>query len=77
MRNKPLPGLVKKFSTQGYKKNSPDVDNPFNIIDSDYITMENVDFPVTGIGSDGEVKHMKPDVKKYKFKGPVIEFPTK
>ena len=26
------------FSTEGYKRNSPDVDNPFNIIDSNHIT---------------------------------------
>ena len=52
MRNLPLKGML-KFSTQGYKKDSPDVDKPFNIINSDYITMEDVNFPVTGVGSNG------------------------
>ena len=76
MRNSPLKGML-KFSTQGYKKNSPDVDNSFNIIDSDDITMKGVEFPVTGIGSDGKIINMKPGVEHYKFKGPVLEFKTK
>ena len=76
MRKSPLKGML-KFSTQGYKKNSPDVDKPFNMINSDDITMEGVEKPVTGVGSDGSVVKMKPGVKHYKFKGPVLEFPTK
>ena len=31
------------FSTEGYKRNSPDVNNPYNIIPSGNITMEDVD----------------------------------
>lgn len=76
MRNKPLPGII-NYSTQGYKKNSPDVDKPFNIINSDDITMKGVEFPVTGIGSDGKIINMKPGVEHYRFKGPVLEFKTK
>ena len=78
MRNKPLKGMINRFSTQGYNIDSPDVGNKSNLINSDDITMEKVKFPVTGIGSDGQVIHMKPGVKHYKFKkGPVLEFPTK
>ena len=78
MRNNPLKGIINKFSTQGYKKNSPDVGNKSNLINSTNITMKDVEFPVTGIGADGQVIHMKPGVKHYKFKkGPVLEFPTK
>lgn len=36
------------FSTEGYKRNSPDVNNPYNIIPSGNITMEGVDFDVYG-----------------------------
>jgi len=70
--------MINRFSTQGYNIDSPDVGNKSNLINSDDITMEKVKFPVTGIGSDGQVIHMKPGVKHYKFKkGPVLEFPTK
>lgn len=48
------------FSTEGYKRNSPDVNNPFNIIPSGNITMEGVDFPVRGYGNNGIVQDMKP-----------------
>jgi hypothetical protein len=48
------------FSTEGYKANSPDVNNPFNIIPSSNITMEGVDFPVRGYGNNGIVQDMKP-----------------
>ena len=78
MKYYPLPGIIRSTSTQGYKRNSPDVEKPFNIIDSKNLTMEGVDFPVTGVGRDGEVIQMQPGVKNYKFKkGPVTEFPTK
>ena len=77
MRNEPLKGLITKFSTQGYKKNSPDVDNPYNIIPSGNITMKGVEFPVVGIDNLGNKKIMQPD-KNYKFKGSsVIEMPLK
>ena len=77
MRNSPLKGMLKKFSTQGYKRNSPDVDNPYNIIPSGNITMKGVDFPVMGIDNLGNKKIMQPG-KNYKFKGSsVIEVPLK
>ena len=71
MRNKPLPGILNKFSTQGYKKNSPDVDNPVNVIPSGDITMEEVEFPVKGVDNLGNTKIMKPG-KNYKFPGNVV-----
>jgi len=77
MRNSPLKGMLKKFSTQGYKRNSPDVDNAINIIPSGNITMEGVDFPVIGTDNLGNTKIMQPG-KNYKFKGSsVIEVPLK
>jgi len=48
------------FSIDGYKSDSPDVNNPFNIIPSADITMEGVDFPVRGYGNNGIVQDMKP-----------------
>jgi LysM repeat protein len=48
------------FSMEGYKRNSPDVNKPFNIIPSSNITMEGVDFPVRGYGNNGIVQDMKP-----------------
>ena len=62
-------------STQGYKRNSPDVNNPFNIIPSGRITMKDVDFPVTGIDNLGNQIMMMPD-EEYQFAGDeVIEIP--
>ena len=71
MRNKPLKGLITKFSTQGYKKNSPDVDNPVNIIPSGDITMEGVEVKVRGEDNLGNVKIMEPG-KNYKFPGTIV-----
>ena len=71
MRNKPLIGLITRFSTQGYQKNSPDVDNPVNIIPSGDITMKNVEFPVKGTDNLGNTKIMKPG-KNYKFPGNIV-----
>lgn len=48
------------FSIDGYKSDSPDVNNPFNIIPSADITMKGVDFPVRGYGNNGIVQDMKP-----------------
>ena len=72
MRNKPLKGLITRFSTQGYQKNSPDVDNPVNIIPSGDITMKNVEFPVKGTDNLGNTKIMKPG-KDYKFPGTIVK----
>ena len=72
MRNTPLKGMMNKFSTQGYKKNSPDVDNPVNIIPSGNITMEGVEFKVRGEDNLGNVKIMEPG-KNYKFPGTIVK----
>ena len=71
MRNSSLPGLLKKFSTTGYKRNSPDVNNDVNIIPSGDITMKDVDFVVRGEDNLGNIKIMKPG-KKYKFPGKYV-----
>jgi len=72
MRNSSLPGLLKKFSTTGYKRNSPDVNNAVNIIPSGDITMKGVDFPVKGVDNLGNTKVMKPG-KNYKFPGTIVK----
>ena len=71
MRNKPLPGLITRFSTQGYKKNSPDVDNSVNVIPSGDITMKGVEFAVKGTDNLGNTKIMQPG-KDYKFPGDIV-----
>jgi len=66
-----------KTSKDGYKKNSPDRNNPFNVINSNRITMQNVPHPVIGIDNLGNIQHMLPG-GEYVFKGShVIEFPIK
>ena len=72
MRTSPLRGLITKFSTEGYKRNSPDVNKKENIIPSGNITMENVDFKVRGEDNLGNVKIMKPG-KNYKFPGNIVK----
>jgi len=68
---------MKNISTKGYKRNSPDKDNSYNIIPSGDITMEDVDFPVLGIDNKGNKKVMKPG-KNYKFPGDIVlEVPMK
>ena len=63
------------FSTEGYKSDSPDVNNPFNIIDSGNITMEGVDFPVMGTDNLGNSQMMQPGMN-YQFPGDqVFEVP--
>jgi LysM repeat protein len=63
------------FSTEGYKSNSPDVDNLYNIIDSGDITMEGVDFPVMGTDNLGNSQMMTPG-NNYQFPGDqVFEVP--
>jgi hypothetical protein len=59
------------FSTDGYKANSPDVNNPFNIIPSGDITMEGVNFPVRGTDNLGNTKVMMPG-NNYKFPGDMV-----
>ena len=77
MRNKPLLGMIYKVSTQGYKIGSLDEDAPCLVVDSNDLTMEGVDKPVTAISLvDGSKTEMQPGVKHYSVKGPVIEYPT-
>lgn len=63
------------FSTDGYKRDSPDVNNPFNIINSGNITMKGVDFPVMGTDNLGNQQAMIPG-NDYQFPGDqVFEIP--
>jgi len=55
------------FSIEGYKRNSPDVNNPYNIIPSADITMKGVDFPVRGYGNNGIVQDMIPGKENYNY----------
>lgn len=71
MRSAPLPGLMKRMSTTGYKRNSPDVNNAVNVIPSGDITMKGVDFKVKGTDNLGNTKIMKPG-KNYKFPGNIV-----
>lgn len=64
-------------STKGYKKNSPDVNNPYNIIPSGNITMQDVEFPVFGYDNYGNQQLMYPG-NDYQFPGDyVTEIPLK
>jgi len=60
-----------RFSTEGYKRNSPDVNNPYNIIPSGNITMKGVDFPVMGTDNLGNTKLMMPGYD-YVFPGNAV-----
>ena len=63
------------FSTEGYKSDSPDVNNPFNIIPSGDITMKGVNFPVLGTDNLGNTQAMIPG-NDYSFPGDtVLEIP--
>ena len=63
------------YSQDGYKRNSKDVNNPYNVIPSRNITMKNVDFPVLGIDNLGNSKMMWPE-EDYIFQGDeVLEIP--
>lgn len=67
--------LMKFISTQGYKRNSPDVNNPINVIPSNRITMKDVDFPVHGVDNHGNEQIMMPG-GEYLFGGDyVVETP--
>lgn len=64
-----------KESVKGYKKNSPDVNEPQLKINSGNITMKDVEFPVHGKDNLGNEKVMQPG-KNYEFPGDyVIETP--
>jgi len=65
------------ISRTGYKKNSKDKNNPYNVIPSGDITMKDVEFEVLGIDNLGNKKIMKPG-KDYKFPGNIVlEIPIK
>jgi murein DD-endopeptidase MepM/ murein hydrolase activator NlpD len=67
--------LMKFISTQGYKRNSPDVNRPVNVIPSGRITMQDVDFPVRGVDNLGNEMFMMPG-GEYFFPGDyVVETP--
>lgn len=64
-------------STKGYKKDSPDRDNPYNVIPSGNITMKDVPHPVFGIDNWHNMQLMMPG-GEYKFPGSyVFEIPIK
>jgi hypothetical protein len=71
MRNVPLKGLVCKVSKTGYKSNSPDRHNKYNIIPSNNICMKDVKFKVKGTDNLGNTKIMKPG-GSYKFPGDYV-----
>jgi len=63
------------YSQDGYRRDSKDVDNPYNVIPSRNITMKNVDFPVLGIDNLGNSKIMWPE-EDYIYEGDeVLEIP--
>ena len=63
------------YSKEGYRRNSPDKNNPYNIIQSGNISMKGVDFPVLGVDEYGIMQLMMPE-KDYQFPGnTVLEIP--
>lgn len=48
------------MSTKGYKKDSPDVNKPYNVIPGGNITMKGVEFKVLGTDDRGYTKVMYP-----------------
>jgi len=49
-----------KKSINGYKRDSKDVNEDFNIIPGSDITMKGVDFPILGVDDRGYAKVMYP-----------------
>ena len=73
--NEFLKDITQYISVEGYKRYSEDINNPYNIIESGYITMEDVDFPVKGIDNLGNEQIMMPGMN-YQFPGDsVLEVP--
>lgn len=56
------------MSIKGYKKDSPDVNKPYNVIPGGNITMKGVEFKVLGIDDRGYAKVMYPGYD-YTFPG--------
>ena len=71
MRNAPLKGLISKISKTGYRRDSPDKNNKYNIILDNNISMNNVKGKVKGTDNKGNTKIMKPG-KEYKFPGDYV-----
>ena len=69
--NEYITDISEYLSVEGYKFNSPDVDNPFNIIESGSITMEDVEFPVVGTDNLGNTQMMQPGMT-YEFPGNMV-----
>ena len=67
-----------EFSTKGYLRNSPDINQPNNVIPGNKITMKGVDFKVLGTDNRGYTKVMYPGYD-YTFPGAsyVVETPLK
>ena len=73
--NEFLKDITQHISVEGYKRYSEDVNNPYNIIESGNITMEDVDFPVKGTDNLGNEQIMMPG-NNYQFPGDsVLEVP--
>lgn len=65
-----------RITKTGYRRNSPDVNNDFNIIPSNRISMQDVDFPVFGVDNMGNSQMMYPG-GEYEFQGDyVTELPA-
>ena len=76
-RKAPLPGILCKISKTGYRRDSLDRNNKYNIIPDNNISMKNVGFNVKGVDNLGNTKVMKPG-GEYKFPGKyVLETPMK
>jgi LysM repeat protein len=65
--NEFLKDITQYISVEGYKRYSKDINNPYNIIESSNITMEDVDFPVRGYGNNGVVQDMTPGAPHYDY----------
>ena len=73
--NEFLKDITQHISVDGYKRYSEDVNNPYNVIESGNITMEDVDFPVMGTDNLGNSQMMTPG-NNYQFPGDkVFEIP--
>ena len=69
--------LERFVSKQGYKKNSPDKNRPFNLVPSGDITMQGVEHPVFGQDNRGNQQMMYPGYN-YHFPGDIVmEVPVK
>ncbi len=67
--------LKGNVTTTGYRKDSKDRFNDFNVIPSNRISMKDVPHDVLGVSDTGDVKKMKPG-GEYRFSGrSVTEFP--